>query len=237
MLFTGAFTGAYASYAIGVHAVTGDAPKFRARERTWASVLARGWGMQVERFGGDDLDPGSPYIFMANHQSQVDIVALFVALPVVPGFLAKKELRKVPVLGKAMQVGGHVFIDRGKRSDAIAAVQSAAKSVREGASVVVFPEGTRNDRASIKTFKKGPFHLAQAAGVAIVPVGIRGSRAILPKHSNDLHAGGVQVHIGAPITPAEIASLELDALLARVRGDIGRLADLPLEQTAAESNA
>ncbi len=229
LVFTGAFTATYASYAMAKYAVTRDRDGFRENERVWASVLAKAWGMEVVRFGGDDLDEG-PCIFVANHQSQVDIIALLVALPRVPGFLAKKELRNVPVFGKAMEMGGHVFVDRSKNKRALAAVEDAARTIRDGASVVVFPEGTRSAEPIVRPFKTGSFHLAIAANVPVVPIGIRGTRDILPKHSKTVVAGRAEVHIGRPISPAAFKDGDASALMDRVRNEVGVLSELPLAQ-------
>jgi 1-acyl-sn-glycerol-3-phosphate acyltransferase len=231
LLFTGSWTASVAAGLIGVHALTGDGERFRRLERTWADVLATAWGMRVSSYGAEQLDPRGTYIFMANHQSHTDIVALIVALPLVPGFLAKKELRSVPILGSAMDVGGHVFIDRSQRAKAIEAIDEAARVVRGGASIVVFPEGTRHEREAVSTFKKGGFHLALRAGVPVVPIGLRGTRALLPRHSRMIRSGDVSVHIGAPILPETLETLGLDGTMQRVRRDIAALAAMPIDDT------
>ncbi len=224
------WTGFWAGRAVVKSALTGrdhvttDTPR-------WASGLARAWRMPVRSFGGEALDPEGPYVFMANHQSHVDIVALYVALPVQPGFLAKKELSRVPVLGRAMEVSGHVFIDRSRKRQAFAAIAEAAEQVREGRSLVIFPEGTRGDDEIIRPLKKGGFHLAKQAGVPVVPVGIRGTHHIMAKGSRTVERGGLEVHIGRPIAPDEVGGTPLPEVMARVRGEIGRLAAMPLAET------
>src|SRR5258706_10316123 len=120
---------------------------------------------------------------MANHQSQVCVAAFISSLPMVPGFLAKAELRNVPIFGRAMERGGHVFVDRGQHARAVAAIAAAAADIRKGGSIVIFPEGTRSSRREVLPFKKGGFHLASRARVPVVPIGIRGTAAILGKHS------------------------------------------------------
>lgn len=227
-VYTYAWTGAIASVALVGNAIREDRERFRALEQKWARGLAKTWGMDITTYGAEQVDPTGTYIFMGNHQSQVDIIAVFCALPQAPGFLAKKELRRVPFMGRAMEVGGHVFIDRGRRERAIAAVEDAARVVRSGSSVVVFPEGTRMDREEVGSFKKGPFHLAREARVPIVPFGIRGTRHILPKHSANVRAGKVEVHIGAPISPSKIEAMELPELMTKVRNSIADLAAMPL---------
>jgi 1-acyl-sn-glycerol-3-phosphate acyltransferase len=214
-----------------VHALTRDGEHVRRMSRAWAAGLARGWGMQVRVHGASQLDPVGTYVFMANHQSHVDIVALILALPRVPGFLAKKELRRVPFFGAAMEVGGHVFVDRNAHARAVEAIEEAARVVREGASIVVFPEGTRHDREAVSLFKKGGFHLALAAGVPIVPIGLRGTRAMLPRHSKMIRPGDVDVHIGAPIPAGELAALGVEGAVTRVRTDVAALAAMPLDDT------
>ncbi len=227
LVFTYGWTAGLASAVIARQTIKEDARSFRAMEQKWATVLAKAWGVHVTTYGAEKVDPNATYIFMGNHQSQVDIVAVFCALPQAPGFLAKKELRKVPFMGRAMELGGHVFIDRGRRERAIAAVEDAARAVRSGSSVVVFPEGTRMDREVVGPFKKGPFHLAMTAGVPIVPFGIRGTRAILPKHSLNVVPGELEVHIGDPIAATEFVNAPIEDVMARVRSEISRLSAMP----------
>ena len=209
-----------------IYAVTGSRAGFRWATRKWAEGMARGWGMKVNAHGVDRIDPNGTYVFMANHLSHVDIVALFVALPMNVGFLAKKELRRVPFLGQAMVAGGHVFIDRGRRDRAVQALDDAAEQVAAGASIVVFPEGTRGGEERVQPFKKGGFHLARKTNVSIVPIGIRGTYGIMTRDELVIHPGSVDVHIGDPVPPA--AFPDADTLSDAVRARIGELADMPL---------
>jgi 1-acyl-sn-glycerol-3-phosphate acyltransferase len=183
--------------------------------------------VDVHAYGTWRLDPEGTYVLMSNHQSHVDVPTLFVALPMVPGFLAKAELRRVPLFGRAMEVGGHVFVDRAKHDRAVEAIAAAAEDIREGGSIVIFPEGTRSRRREVMPFKKGGFHLAKQAGVPIVPIGVRGTAEVLPAHSREILPGTVEVHVGDPIDPARIRALSLDELIDEVRGRICALADLP----------
>jgi 1-acyl-sn-glycerol-3-phosphate acyltransferase len=226
-LYTTALTAGMATVLLGRQAVRADRDHFHRTTRLWARRLARFWGMEVVAHGAAQIDPAQPAVLMPNHQSHTDIVALIEALPIVPGFLAKKELRRIPFLGPAIEAGGHVFIDRKKRTQAFEAIRSAADQVRDGTSIVVFPEGTRGDLEAIGPFKKGGFHLARQAGVPIIPIGIRGTRRILPKHGRAISAGRVDVHIGAPISAADVERLSMAELMDRVRTEISALAGLP----------
>ncbi len=117
--------------------------------------MALGWGMKVEAHGVERVDLNGTHVFMANHLSHVDIVALFIAPPMNVGFLAKNELCRVPFLGQAMVAGGHVFIDRARRERAVQALDDAAQQVAAGASIVVFPEGTRGGEERVQPFGEG----------------------------------------------------------------------------------
>jgi 1-acyl-sn-glycerol-3-phosphate acyltransferase len=221
------WTAFMSSLGVSIYTVTGNRPVFRRMTRFWAEGLARGWGMEVVAEGNHHVDPNGTYVFMANHLSHVDIVALFVALPINVGFLAKKELKMVPFLSQAMVAGGHVFIDRKKRQSAVKAMEEAAVDVAAGASLVVFPEGTRGDTETIQPFKKGGFHLARQANVPVVPVGVIGTRAILPRGGLGLTPGKVTVRVGAPIDPA--AYPNTDELAEATRVKVGELAGMPLQ--------
>lgn len=225
-VYTGVVTAGMATVVIGRQALGRDREYMQRETRRWARRLARSWGLEVRTFGREHVT-GEPCVLMANHQSHTDIVALIEALPIVPGFLAKKELRRIPFLGAAMEVGGHVFIDRTHRSKAFEAIAEAAASVRAGTPIVIFPEGTRGDDEAISPFKKGGFHLARQARVPIVPIGIRGTRRILPKHGRRLCSGTVEVHIGSPIPAEDVQGLTLPDLMARVRTRIADLSGLP----------
>lgn len=220
------WTAGWAGSALAKGMVTGDMGVVNEWTPRWARGLARGWRMPVRAFGAELLEPDGTYVFMSNHQSHVDIIALVVGLPVLPGFLAKKELRKIPLLGAVMEEGGHVFIDRQRRKEAFEAIEDAAVQVRRGKSIVIFPEGTRGDGAHVYSFKKGGFHLAKKAGVPLVPVGLRGTSDVLPRKSVQLRGGPVEVHIGAPLMPDTLQALSIVDLMARVRESICELSGL-----------
>lgn len=222
------------SVAVPIYSVTRDRPRFQKMQKFWADGLARAWGMEVASYGSEQLDPTKPYVFMANHLSHADIVALFVGLNRNVGFLAKKELRKVPFLAQAMVAGGHVFIDRKERSSAVNVMSQAAQQVAGGASLVIFPEGTRGRREEIQPFKRGGFHLARQAGVAVVPVGLRGTRKIMGREDLIVRPGRVEVHVGAPV---RVTSFENAAHCADyVREQIGDLAAMPLSGTSEKTS-
>ncbi|MEY4577078.1 MAG: hypothetical protein RL701_1781 [Pseudomonadota bacterium] len=223
--------------AIGSSVILNDPEFFRRAQRGWARGLARFWGVDLHVYGAENMPEGQSYVVMSNHASYADIVALFIALPVIPGFLAKRELMRVPFLSAALRAGGHVIIDRGQRQSARQAIGSAAAQVRAGKTVLIFPEGTRVDADQIDLFKSGGFHLAKAAQVPIIPVGLRGTRAVGPKNSFLFWPGRIEVHIGVPLTPDEIAGQDLQPLIEQVRERIAALSGLPAKPAARHGRA
>ena len=227
-VFTTTWTGVASAWAIA-RLGTGAGPTWLARhERRWARGLLRGWRIDVEAFGLEQLPRGTRSVLVPNHQSYADVVALFHVLPEAPVFLAKKELRRIPIFGPAMETAGHVFVDRANRGRALEAMAEAARGLRDGCPLVVFPEGTRRSGPALQPFKKGAFHLARSAGVPIVPIGIRGSLEAWPTGASAPSAGRISVHVGEPVDVARVRRGELDDLIAEVRAEVGRLANLPL---------
>ncbi|MDB4988343.1 MAG: 1-acyl-sn-glycerol-3-phosphate acyltransferase [Myxococcaceae bacterium] len=220
------------SVAVPLYTVTRDRPQFQRMQRFWAHQLARAWGMQVSAQGTEQLDPSQTYVFMANHLSHTDIVALFCALPMNVGFLAKKELSKVPFLAGAIFAGGHVLVDRKDNSSAVNSMSQAAQDVAAGSSLVIFPEGTRAYREVIQPFKKGGFHLARQAKVPVVPVGIRGTRAVMGREDLLIRPGKVEVHVGAPVRVTDFASAL--ACSDYVRKQVSELANMPTTEVRTQ---
>ncbi len=186
--------------------------------KLWSRAMIFASGARLELAGGTEhLDPSHPVIFLSNHQSTLDIPALFITLwPVRFRFVAKKVVKYVPVLGWFIWIAGFVFIDRGRTREAIASLDRAGAVIRKGTSIVLFPEGTRSPTGEVLPFKKGPFMLAMKAGVPILPVSIVGTHEVMPKNSWNITPGPVKVKIGAPIDPKAFGD-DRDALMKAVR--------------------
>jgi 1-acyl-sn-glycerol-3-phosphate acyltransferase len=236
-LFLGVWTAFMTTGAVALSVIKRDPEVFRRAQRDWARGLVRFWGVDVRVFGAESVDLSRSYVVMANHLSYVDIVALFLALPIIPGFLAKAELAKIPFLSQALRSGGHVVIERDQRQSAMQTLNKAAEEVRGGKTVLVFPEGTRGDSDTIGDFKKGGFHLAKSAGVPILPVGLRGARSVFPKGSLLIHPGVIEVHIGPAIPDADVTTYEPSEMVQRVRADIMELSAMPARPSRSSSSA
>jgi 1-acyl-sn-glycerol-3-phosphate acyltransferase len=189
----------------------------------WSRAVLRVAGVRVEATWHTDLDPRQPYVFMANHLSTVDIWALFVVLPFKLRMIAKKQLGRIPIFGWAMRAGRFIFIDRTNAVAARRSIDVAKERIRNGQSVLLFPEGTRSRDGTLGPFKKGGIHLAIDAGVPIVPIAISGSREAMPRGSLLLRSGVVRITIGRPIPTAGHGEGERNALLAKVREDVAAL--------------
>ncbi len=168
--------------------------------RSWGKALLFVSGIKVEVRGLSNIDFNESYIYMPNHQSLYDIPVLLGRLPIQFRWLAKAELFKIPVFGRAMKGAGYISIDRKNRNSAIGSLNKAANSMKsKGVSVVIFPEGTRSPDGKISSFKKGGFYLAVDAEVPIVPVIIKGTKEIVPKKSFLIKPGKVILEILEPV--------------------------------------
>jgi 1-acyl-sn-glycerol-3-phosphate acyltransferase len=206
-------------------------PRWIARgERLWASGLLRAWGVHLEIESAAELELGRPYIVMSNHCSHADVAVLFLALPMVPGFLAKRELARVPFLATALHAGGHVLVDRADRDSGVRAIRTVAREIHAGKTVAIFPEGSRGDGRALLPFKKGAFVIAKKSGASILPVGIRGSHDVLARGERLPRPGAVSVRIGEPIAPT---TSSVEELLVEVRASIAELSGMVSERDAA----
>jgi 1-acyl-sn-glycerol-3-phosphate acyltransferase len=187
----------------------------------WARQILRAAGTPVVVEGLERVPRGGPVIYASNHSSMFDIWALAGALPGSIRFVAKQELTRIPVFGRAMLTAGHVAIDRASRMRAIAAYSEAARVIRDlGVSTVVFPEGTRSRTGELLPFKNAPFGLAIAARVPLVPVYVHATFRILPKGAWRLHPSPIRLLIGEPISTVDLTLDDRDALRERARAAI-----------------
>ena len=175
------------------------------------------------RVRGRDHVPPTAVVFSANHESNVDPPVLFRALHPYLHILYKAELRKFPIMGTVLDVGGFVPIERGDREKAVQSIEMGAESLRAGNSFLIFPEGTRSRSGQLLPFKKGGFIMAIKAQVPIVPVSVQGGRTAMRKGSAFVRPVHVSVRIGRPIPTAGLTAADRDDLIARVRDEIETL--------------
>lgn len=207
--------------AVVVASVTRKEEKAHLVGRLWGNVNLWIAGVGVQLSGMDNIDPRQAYVYAANHQSWFDIFAILGKLPVQFRWLAKHELFRIPVLGKAMSSIGYIPIDRDDRRKAFESIGHAANQVKRGTSVVIFPEGTRSRDGVLQAFKKGGFILAIQSQQPIVPISISGSHDILPKEGDwKIQPGVIRMTIGHPIPTAGLGVKNRNQLINDVRNEI-----------------
>ena len=180
-------------------------------------------GIRTRVSGGEHLQPGQAVVFCSNHQSNIDPPILFQALHPRLHILFKRELTRLPLLGRAFQIGGFVPIDRSSREHSMAAIEQAAASLRSGNSFLTFPEGTRSRTGALLPFKRGPFLMALKAQVPVVPVAIQGGTASMKKGSPIVRPTTVSVRIGAPVETRGMDLADREKLADEIRARVEQL--------------
>lgn len=183
-----------------------------------AHLAVRIGGAKIKLVGLDKIDPAGTYIFMSNHVSNLDPPLLAPMIPRRTSILAKKEIWRIPILGKALDLAEIVPVERHNRDAAIQSIRRAAEVMRHGINMTIYPEGTRSPDGRLLPFKKGPFHLAAESGFPIVPVTILGTEEMMPKGSNIVRSGTATIVFHPPIDPRQFSTRE--ALVQAVRDAI-----------------
>ncbi len=167
--------------------------------------------------GLENLDTTQPCIYVSNHVSHLDVVAIARAIPLGLFYIGKKELQKVPILGQYMYLIGHIFIDRKNREKAMASMRKAAQLIKKGKNVITFPEGTRTRDGKTATFKRGTFIIAKEGMIDIQPLAVVNADKILPRDSFMIKPGTIEVRVGKRISANEIKDLNAEAAAEYVR--------------------
>lgn len=167
--------------------------------KRWSRLQLWALALHPVYHGLEHLRTARPCVFIANHQSMVDLWALMPVLPDDSLFVAKRELFRIPLLGQAIAAGGFVPIDRGRRERAIRSLRQANEQIRAGRPFVLFAEGTRSHDGRLGPFKKGAFHVALQTRARVVPVAISGAWGVLRPRSVRVRPGPVRVTFGPPV--------------------------------------
>lgn len=190
-----------------------------ALARLWARIILAISLVRVHVRGREKLEPGRHYVYVANHQSYMDIPILFACLPVGFCILAKASLFPIPFLGWYLRRTGHLPISFGRKGVYAEARQllQAVRSLRQGRPLVVFPEGGRSASGRPEDFRTGIFWAAVKVGAPVVPLTIAGTSRVLTRGSWHIRPGGVQLIIDSPVSTEGLHKAQLDSLVARVR--------------------
>lgn len=179
--------------------------------------------VKLKVVGLENLETNSPCIYVSNHVSHMDVVAIAKTIPLGLFYIGKKELKKVPILGQYMQLIGHVFIDRKNHEKAMASMRKAAELIKAGKNVITFPEGTRSPNGKVGVFKRGTFIIAKEGAIDIQPIALVNAEKILPRDSFVIHPGTIEVRIGKRIRAKEFLELNSEETANLVRSQIIRM--------------
>jgi 1-acyl-sn-glycerol-3-phosphate acyltransferase len=200
-------------------------PTVHRMARLWGRVCIWGTGCRLVVEGADRVDPGGRYVLMANHQSALDIPVLMGVLPAHWHcvFWAKQSLFRIPVLGWAMRMLGHMPIDRVNRLSAASMLADTQRRIADGRSVLVFPEETYGPGNQLLPFQRGGFVMAMKTGLPVLPVALIGTRSALPPRSRLLSPTTLTVRFGHPIPTRDLSVSDRPALVEQTRAAIESL--------------
>ena len=207
---------------------TGRVPNKVAR--LWGRLLLGVGGVRLTVEGLEKIDSHGSYVFVANHRSFMDTPVVLASVPVEFRFFAKRGLFAVPFLGTHLKRAGHLPVDRGDARASLKTMTQGAQLIRERrVSVLLFPEGGRA-KGAMREFKEGAAYVAIKAGVPVVPLGISGTREVLPMGSNYVRPGRVVLRVGDPIPTSELKSQDRSRLTEILRQQVAELAGEPTGQ-------
>lgn len=173
-------------------------------------------GLKIEVQGAGNIPSDTPAIYVSNHQSNFDIPIIYSGLPVNFNWLAKKELFRVPFFGHAMRKSGCIPIDRSNRRATMHSILEVAQQIKDGTSIVIFPEGTRTPDGRLQEFKKGALLVAAKAQVPVVPLAISGSYDIQPKDRWSIKPGKLKLTILPPVSTVNLKTRDIDQLTEKI---------------------
>jgi 1-acyl-sn-glycerol-3-phosphate acyltransferase len=191
---------------------------FRIVSKVYARALLGAFRVRIVLTGIGRIDPGASYVFMANHTSIADPLAVATVIPHPLHFVFKREFARIPVFGWALTSLGQIVVDREDREQAKASLAGASSGLSGNSSVIIFPEGRISPDGALQPLKKGGFHLALQTGFPIVPLRIEGARRVCPPGgSGHFHPGVVRVEVFPPIPVTGRTEADIPALVESVR--------------------
>ena len=208
--------------------------KFNMDMRNKSSLAIVKWGLKVIGFisgvklevnGIDNIPDDQAVLFVGNHISFFDIIVTYPLMKRPTGYIAKKEIKKVPFLSWWMYFVNCIFLDRKDPRQGLKSVLEASEKIKNGTSIFLFPEGTRSKDGKLAEFKDGGFKIATKAKAPIVPIGIQGTSDILENHFPIIKSGKVIVNFGKPVYTSEMSKAEQKSLPDLVREQVKELSN------------
>ncbi|KEI90826.1 1-acyl-sn-glycerol-3-phosphate acyltransferase [Clostridium botulinum] len=182
----------------------------------WANFIVNGIGIKINKKGLENV-PDGPCLFVGNHQGLLDVPVVVSSLDKYVGFVAKKEMLKLKILTYWMKEMKCVFMDRQNVRAAVKTINEGVENLKNGYSMLIFPEGTRSRGENLGEFKKGSMKLGIKAGVPIVPIAINGTYNVLEANGRKIKAADVDLIICPPIYPNELSKEEQNNLSATIK--------------------
>ena len=170
-------------------------------QKLWSRSFGWMLFLPVTITGEENIKPGQSCVFVANHQSMLDVWIIYGWLPVIFKWLMKAELRKVPFVGSACKAAGHVFVDRSSPMAAKKSLEEVEKALTNGICTVIFPEGTRSLNGEVGRFKRGAFQIALELNLPIIPISLSGCYEAMNRKAKYVTWHPIHMHIGEPILP------------------------------------
>ncbi|NTV06604.1 MAG: 1-acyl-sn-glycerol-3-phosphate acyltransferase [Chlorobiaceae bacterium] len=194
-------------YALLLNIINPTGDSFHKIAAWWGRFSAKLFGISIEVTGSENYSPEQNYLVISNHAGMADIPLLLGTMNLNLRFLAKEELGKIPLFGRALKQAGYVMIKRGQNREALKSLFAASEVLKSGRSVHIFPEGTRSATGELLPFKRGAFLVAQQGDAPVLPVTIIGSNLITPKNSLKINKGKIRIIIDKPLKPSQFNSV------------------------------
>jgi len=209
------------SLIVSIHDPAGD--RQLAMARTWAKMLLKIMGIRVTVEGAEKVDSQKNYIFVCNHLSYADTPVILANVPCRFRFMAKQELFQIPFLGHHLTTAGHVSVNFENPREIVRTLTAAARQIREkNLSILIFPEGGRTQGA-LEPFREGAAFIAIKAGIPIVPMGLIGTRRIVPIHGTTIRGGAVRLIISDPVPTEGLKAGDRERLSLELRERVAAL--------------
>lgn len=183
-------------------------------------------GVDLTVLGEENVPKDVPVLYISNHRSYFDIIITYARCPRPTGYVAKKEMLKIPLLSRWMKFLHCQFLDRKDIRAGMKTILECIELIKSGVSITIFPEGTRSRGKSeldMLPFHEGSFKIATKTGCPIIPMAISGSSAIFEDHTPHVHKGHVILEYGAPIYPSELSREDQKALGKYVSAKIAKM--------------
>lgn len=181
--------------------------------RYWSKLACRLALCKINIIHKGQLEPNQSYVFVANHQGAYDIFLIYGYLDQDIKWVQKKELRKIPFVGKASEVAGHVFVDQSSLKSMKETIGKAEAQLAEGASIAIFPEGSRTYTGKMGRFKRGAFIIAKEMGLPVVPVTVNGPFDVMKIHTYLINPGRLELIIHDPIATKGLSDDDIPELM------------------------